>query len=135
MTTIKDYIKDNCHIDYDAVIAYYEHDPSINGIDIDFEYDEKNEDDFENPEDYGMYSTEIEIQKELADELIEKAEENYQCDDDVFEDMVNELYIDPCIEGAADPDTIYRYFDYDRFRNDLLMNNYFYSNGYYFLAY
>lgn len=133
--TIRDYIKDNCHIDYEAVIAYYEYDPSINGINIDFEYDEKNEDDFENPEDYGVYSTEIEIQKELADELIEKAEENYQCDDDTFEDMVNELYIDPCIEGAVDPDTIYRYFDYDRFRNELLMGNYFYNNGYYFLAY
>lgn len=127
MTTIREYIKDNCHIDYEAVIAYYEYDPSINGIDIDFEYDENEADGFE--------TTEFEIQKELADELIEKAEENYQCDDDGFEDMVNELYIDPCIEGTADPDTIYRYFDYDKFRNDLLMDNYFYNNGYYFLAY
>lgn len=134
--TIREYIKDNCHIDYEAVIAYYENDPSINDIDIDFEYDdEKDAGEFDTAEDYDDYNSEIEVQKELADELIEKAEENYQCDDDTFEDMVNELYIDPCIEGAADPDTIYRYFDYDRFRNDLLMNNYFYSNGYYFLAY
>ena len=134
--TIREYIKDNCHIDHDAVIAYYENDPSINDIDIDFEYDdEKGAGEFDTAEDYDMYYEEIDLQKEYADELIEKAEENYQCDDDTFEDMINELYIDPCIEGAADTDTIYRYFDYDRFRNDLLMDNYFYSNGYYFLAY
>ncbi len=132
--TIREYIKDNCHIDYDAVIAYYESGYYDTEIDLDLD-DEKDAGEFENPEDYGMYFEEVDIQKELADELIEKAEENYQCDDDTFEDMVNELYIDPYVEGAADPDTIYRYFDYDRFRNDLLMDNYFYSNGYYFLAY
>ena len=49
--------------------------------------------------------------------------------------MVNELYIDPSVAGAADPTTIYRYFDYDKFRDDLLMDNYFYHDGYYFLAY
>ena len=133
--TIREYIKDNCRIDYEAVIAYYENGPSINDIDLDFEIDERGVEEFESGEDYDNYYSEIDLQKEYADELIEKAEENYQCDDDTFEDMVNELYIDPCIEGAADPDTIYRYFDYDRFRNDLLMDNYFYSNGYYFLAY
>ena len=133
--TIREYIKDNCHIDYEAVIAYYESGYYDTEIDLDFEWEEKGEDDFESEEDYDDYNTEIEVQKELADALIEKAQEAYQCDDDGFEDMVNELYIDPCIEGAADPDTIYRYFDYDRFRNDLLMDNYFYSNGYYFLAY
>ena len=132
--TIRDYIKDNCHIDYEAVIAYYESDYYDTEIDLDLD-DEKDAGEFENPEDYGMYFEEIDLQKEYADELIEKAEENYQCDDDTFEDMVNELYIDPCVEGAAYPDTIYRFFDYDRFRNELLMNGYFYSNGYYFLAY
>ena len=132
--TIRDYIKDKCHIDYEAVIAYYEsgyYDTEIN-LDLD---DEKDAGEFENPEDYGMYFEEIDIQKELADALIEKAQEAYQCDDDTFEDMVNELYIDPCVEGAADPDMIYRFFDYDKFRNELLIDDYFYSNGYYFLAY
>lgn len=135
-TTIREYIKDNCRIDYEAVIAYYESGYCNVEVDIDFEYDdEKEAGEFETSEDYDNYYSEIDSQKELADELIEKAEENYQCDDDGFEDMVNELYIDPCIEGAANPDTIYRYFDYDRFRNDLLMDNYFYQDGYYFLAY
>lgn len=132
--TIREYIKDNCRIDYEAVIAYYESGYYDTEIDLDLD-DEKDAGEFENPEDYAMYFEEVDIQKELAGELIEKAEENYQCDDDTFEDMVNELYIDPCVEGAAGPDTIYRYFNYDRFRSDLLMDNYFYSNGYYFLAY
>lgn len=133
--TIKDYIREKSDIG-DAVIAYGESGYYSGDVDLDFEYDdEKEAGEFETSEDYDAYYEEIEVQKELADELIEKAEENYQCDDDTFEGMVNELYIDPCIEGAADPDTIYRYFDYDRFRNDLLMDNYFYSNGYYFLAY
>ena len=132
--TIRDYIREKSDIG-DAVIVYGESGYYGGDVDLDFEWEEKNEDDFETEEDYDYYNSEIEAQKELADELIEKAEENYQCDDDTFEDMVNELYIDPCIEGAADPDTIYRYFDYDRFRNELLMGDYFYSNGYYFLAY
>ena len=132
--TIREYIKDNCHIDYDAVIAYYESDYYDTEIDLDLD-DEKDAGEFENSEDYGMYFEEIDLQKEYADELIEKAEENYQCDDDTFEDMVNELYIDPCIEGAADPDTIYRYFDYDKFKKDLFDNGFFCYNGYYFLAY
>ena len=135
-TTIREYIKDNCHIDYEAVIAYYESGYCNVEVDIDFEYDdEKEAGEFETSEDYDNYYSEIDLQKELADALIEKAEENYQCDDDGFEDMVNELYIDPCIEGAANPDTIYRYFDYDSFRRDLLMGDYFYQDGYYFLAY
>ena len=132
--TIRDYIREKSDIG-DAVIAYGESGYYSGDVDLDFEWEEKDEDDFDSEEDYDDYNTEIEVQKELADELIEKTEENYQCDDDTFEDMVNELYIDPCIEGAANPDTIYRYFDYYRFRRDLLMDNYFYSNGYYFLAY
>lgn len=132
--TVKEYIREKSDIG-DAVIVYGESGYYSGDVDLDFEWEEKDEDDFESEEDYDDYNTEIEVQKELADALIEKAQEAYQCDDDGFEDMVNELYIDPCIEGAADPDTIYRYFDYDRFRNDLLMDNYFYSNGYYFLAY
>ena len=132
--TIRDYIREKSDIG-DAVIVYGESGYYNGDVDLDFEWEEKDEDDFESEEDYDDYNSEIEVQKELADELIEKAQEAYQCDDDGFEDMVNELYIDPCIEGAADPDTIYRYFDYDRFRNDLLMDNYFYSNGYYFLTY
>ena len=132
--TIKDYIGEKSGIG-DAVIVYGESGYYNGDVDLDFEWEEKDEDDFETEEDYDDYNSEIEVQKELADALIEKAQEAYRCDDDGFEDMVNELYIDPCIEGAADPDTIYRYFDYDRFRNDLLMDNYFYSNGYYFLAY
>ena len=132
--TIRDYIREKSDIG-DAVIVYGESGYYNGDVDLDFEWEEKDEDDFESEEDYDDYNSEIEVQKELADALIEKAQEAYQCDDDGFEDMVNELYIDPCIEGAADPDTIYRYFDYDRFRNDLLMDNYFYSNGYYFLAY
>lgn len=46
--------------------------------------------------------------------------------------MVNEIYIEPIVAGAADPDTIYRYLDYNKLRNDLLTNNYFYYGGYYF---
>lgn len=132
--TIKEYIREKSDIG-DAVIVYGESGYYGGDVDLDFEWEEKDEDDFETEEDYDDYNSEIEAQKELADNLIEKAQEAYQCDSDGFEDMVNELYIDPCIEGAADPDTIYRYFNYDRFRNDLLMDNYFYSNGYYFLAY
>ena len=132
--TIKDYIREKSDIG-DVVIVYSESGYYSGDVDLDFEWEEKDEDDFESEEDYDDYNSEIEVQKELADALIEKAQEAYQCDSDEFEDMVNEIYINPCVEGAADPDTIYRYFDYDRFRNDLLVYNYFYSNGYYFLAY
>lgn len=124
--TIKDYIRENCHIDYEAVIAYYEYDPSINGIDIDFEYDEEEADGFE--------TTEIDIQKELADKLIDKAESVYQCDEASFEDMVNEHYIDSYIGDGADPQGIYRFFDYDKFREHLLNDGFFEHNGYWFIG-
>ena len=132
--TIREYIKDNCHIDYEAVIAYYESGYYDTEIDLDLD-DEKDAGEFENPEDYGMYFEEIDVQKELADALIEKAEENYQCDEDGFEDMVNDHYIYQYLSDDADPNGIFRYFDYDKFKKDLFDDGFFCYNGYYFLAY
>ena len=124
--TIKDYIKGNCHIPYEAIIAYYEHDTSVSGIDIDFEYDEK--------EAGGFEAMEIDIQKELADKLIDKAESVYQCDEDSFVDEVNDHYIDQYIADGADPQGIYRFFDYDKFRNHLFEDGFFEHNGYWFIG-
>ena len=127
--TIRDYIRNNSRL-ANAVIAYQESGHS--GIDVDLDFD------VETSKDY----SEIETQKKLTDKLIKKAEEAYQCDDDGFEEMVNEYFIIPSFEGY--PDVIYEYFDYDRFREDLLKDgiliddykyeddNYFYQDGYYF---
>lgn len=132
--TIRDYIREKSGIG-DAVIVYGESGYYGGDVDLDFEWEEKDEDDFESEEDYDDYNSEIEVQKELADALIEKAQEAYQCDDDSFEDMVNEVYINPFIEGANNPEFLYLYFDYDSFRNDLLKGDFFYQDGYYFLTY
>ena len=129
---IREYIEENSYIG-DAVIVYYESGYSDIDINLDLEIDEKDDGEFETSEDYDAYYEEIETQKELADKLIEEAEGAYQCDDDGFEDMVNEVYIDPALSGAADAERIYRYFDYDKFRDDLLVGDYYYEGGYYFL--
>lgn len=139
--TIRDYIEENSSVG-GAVIAYCNSGYCDIDVDLDLEIDEKEADEFETSEDYDNYYEEIETQKKLADELIEAAEEAYQCDDDGFEEMVNEYFIIPSFEGY--PDVVYEYFDYDRFREDLLKNNllmdddkhkddnYFYQDGYYF---
>lgn len=132
--TIKEYIREKSDIG-DAVIVYGESGYYGGDVDLDFEWEEKDEDDFESEEDYDDYNSEIEVQKELADALIEKAQEAYQCDSDGFEDMVNEVYLNPFIEGADNPEFFYVYFDYDSFRNDLLKRDLFYQDGYYFLTY
>lgn len=121
MATIKEYIKDNCHIPYEAVIAYYESGHFDGEVDIDFDIDEKEE-------------GEIEVQKALAQKLIDDAESVYQCDEDGFVDEVNDHYIYQYLSDDADPNGIFRYFDYDKFKKDLFDDGFFCYNGYYFLG-
>lgn len=119
--TIRDYIRDNCYIPYEAVIAYYESGHFDGEVYIDFDIDEKEE-------------GEIEVQKTLAQKLIDDAESVYQCDEDGFVDEVNDHYIYQYLSDDADPNGIFRYFDYDKFKKDLFDDGFFCYNGYYFLG-
>lgn len=134
--TIENYIENNENFDGNIVLAYYKSGYWNSGYHGDEVWlwlgiDERRKD-FDTEEQYNEHLKDVEVHKGLADELIEKAKNAYQCDSDSFNQMVNEIYIEPIVAGAADPDTIYRYLDYNKLRNDLLTNNYFYYGGYYF---
>lgn len=132
--TIRDYIRDNCVIAYGAVIAYFESGRYDTDVDLDFEIDEIDPVDFDTAEEYDKYCTEIEVQKKLAQKLIDDAESVYQCDEDSFIDEVNDHYIYQYLSDDADPNGIFRYFDYDKFKKHLFDDGFFCYNGYYFLG-